>query len=103
MGRARDRDVSKKPRITSLSKFIVLWAATTLILVGVVYAYRSVTETPFVPEVTGQPSLAVDQNELDFGDVRFNRFVTAEFDVTNVGDVPLRFTRNPWVTVQEGC
>lgn len=103
MGKARDRDVSNKPRRTSLGKFLLLSAAITLILVGVVYAYRSVTETPFVPEVTGRPSLAVDQNELDFGDVRFNRFVTAEFDVTNVGDMPLRFTRNPWVTVAAGC
>jgi hypothetical protein len=103
MGKTRDRDVSKKPRITSLSKFIMLWAAATLVLLGIVYGYRSLTATPFVPEVTGQPSLAVDQNELDFGDVRFNRYVTAEFDVTNVGDVLLRFTRNPWVTVAEGC
>lgn len=54
-------------------------------------------------EVSGQPSLKVDQEVVDLGDVKINRLVEANFNVTNVGDEPLRFEKEPYVEVVEGC
>jgi len=54
-------------------------------------------------EVTGQPRLKVDNDAIDFGDVRLGRTVEATFVLTNVGDQPLRLTQAPYIEVVEGC
>jgi hypothetical protein len=54
-------------------------------------------------EVTGQPSLRVDNEEIDLGDVRLGQTVQASFELTNVGDQQLRFEEPPYVEVVEGC
>jgi len=54
-------------------------------------------------EVAGQPSLKVDQQEIDFGDVKVGDQVSASFTLTNVGDKTLRFTGEPYIEVREGC
>jgi len=58
---------------------------------------------PSLIEVSGQPSLKVDQELIDYGDVKLNTNLTFAFDLTNVGDQPLRITANPYVEVVEGC
>ena len=54
-------------------------------------------------EVQGQPSLKVDNDQLDFGDVKLGQTVTAAFTLTNVGDQTLRITQEPYIQVLEGC
>ncbi len=54
------------------------------------------------PAGEGAPRLAVDRTEADFGDVPFNRFVTAEFRLSNAGHGPLRLDVSP-VRVVQGC
>jgi HYDIN/CFA65/VesB-like, Ig-like domain len=54
-------------------------------------------------EVKGQPSLKVDHDQLDFGDVKLGQTVTASFTLTNVGDKNLRITDKPYIQVLEGC
>jgi hypothetical protein len=54
-------------------------------------------------EVSGAPSLKVDRETIDFGDVRYERPVGASFQLTNVGDQPLKFSKTPNVEVIEGC
>lgn len=53
--------------------------------------------------VQGSPSLKVDKEKLDFGDVKLGNWVEAEFTLTNVGDQPLQFTDQPYIEVVEGC
>jgi len=55
-----------------------------------------------VPVVTG-PSLRADKEKIDFGDVIVNNDVTATFNLTNMGDEPLRFTKEPYVELKAGC
>ncbi len=52
---------------------------------------------------TGGPRLSVDTDTIDFGTVRFEKFVTARFRLRNVGDQPLQLASNPPVDVVEGC
>lgn len=54
-------------------------------------------------EVKGQPSLKVDKETVDLGDVKVNELVSVSFQLSNVGDEPLRLSQKPFVEVVEGC
>ncbi len=54
-------------------------------------------------QYTGGARLWVDSDYIDFGSVRFEKFVEARFRLRNVGDQPLRLPSNPPVDVVEGC
>jgi hypothetical protein len=54
-------------------------------------------------EVSGAPSIKVDKEQVDLGDVKLNQPVEVTFKVTNVGDQPLRFEEQPYIDVVEGC
>lgn len=51
----------------------------------------------------GTPSIAVDQQMIDYGDVKFNVEKTFAVKVTNTGDGTLRFKEEPYIEVLEGC
>ena len=54
-------------------------------------------------EVNGSPSLKVDQDKVDLGDVPLGKTVSVSFELSNTGDQPLRFSQTPYVEVVEGC
>jgi hypothetical protein len=51
----------------------------------------------------GTPVITVDQQNIDYGDVKFNVQKTFTIKVTNSGDGTLRFTEAPYIQVLEGC
>ena len=51
----------------------------------------------------GTPSIAVDQQKIDYGDVKFGVNKTFAIKVTNTGDSTLRFKEEPYIEVLEGC
>ena len=51
----------------------------------------------------GTPSIAVDQQRIDYGDVKFNVEKTFAVKLTNTGDGTLRFKEDPYIEVLEGC
>jgi hypothetical protein len=51
----------------------------------------------------GTPSIAVDQQKIDYGDVKFNVEKTFTVKVTNTGDGTLRFKEEPYIEILEGC
>ena len=51
----------------------------------------------------GTPSIAVDQQKIDYGDVKFDVEKTFAIKVTNTGDGTLRFKEDPYIEVLEGC
>jgi hypothetical protein len=55
------------------------------------------------PKYQGGPRLLVDRQEIDFGQVRFDKFVQARFRLKNVGDRTLQITTGPRVEAVEGC
>ena len=52
---------------------------------------------------SGTPSIAVDQQKIDYGDVRFGVNKSFAIKVTNTGDGTLRFREEPYIEVLEGC
>lgn len=51
----------------------------------------------------GTPSIAVDQQKVDYGDQHFGTNLTFSIKVTNTGDGTLRFKEAPYIEVLEGC
>lgn len=51
----------------------------------------------------GSPSIAVDQQKIDYGDVKFGVNKTFAIKVTNTGDGTLRFKEEPYIEIIEGC
>lgn len=51
----------------------------------------------------GTPSIAVDQQLIDYGDQHFGTNLTFKIKVTNTGDGTLRFTEEPYIEILEGC
>jgi multidrug efflux pump subunit AcrA (membrane-fusion protein) len=51
----------------------------------------------------GTPSIAVDQQKIDYGDVKFGVNKTFSIKVTNTGTGTLRFTEQPYIEIVEGC
>ena len=81
----------------------ILAAGVALIAFVVIQAISSNSTPPPAPSVTGGPVLQVDKENVDFGNVTLGNTVEAKFEVTNVGDRPLRFTKKPYIEVVEGC
>ncbi len=51
----------------------------------------------------GTPSIAVDQQQIDYGYVKFGENKSFAIKVTNTGDGALRFREKPYIQVLEGC
>ena len=52
---------------------------------------------------SGPPKIAVDQQKIDYGYVRYGINKSFDLEVTNVGGAELRFAEKPYVKVLEGC
>ena len=52
---------------------------------------------------SGTPSIAVDPQRIDYGDVKLGVNKTFAIKVTNTGDGTLRFKEEPYIQVLEGC
>ena len=51
----------------------------------------------------GTPSIAVDQQKIDFGYQKLGTHLTFVFKVTNTGKSSLQFKEKPYVEVVKGC
>jgi hypothetical protein len=72
---------------------LVVLGGGLLLLATVLFANRD----------RGTPSISVDQQRIDYGDVRFDELKSFAITVTNTGDGPLRFKEQPYLEVVEGC
>jgi hypothetical protein len=84
---------------------ILIGGGVILLLLAAVFVYTSSRspKSDLPLEVSSAPALKVDQERIDFGDVKVDTPVTARFEIANVGDQPLRFSQVPKVEVVEGC
>ena len=82
----------------------ILVALGGVLLVGLAFlALRDKSAPGAAIEVTGAPSLKVDKEKVDLGDVKLGKAVEVSFQLTNVGDKTLRFDEQPYIEVVEGC
>jgi hypothetical protein len=94
---------SRRQKKKSLLPYLIITSGLFLIVFAMVIIGRGKTTPGVGVEVTGRPNLKVDQQLIDFGDVRLGDWVEATFTLTNSGDQPLSFVQTPYIEVLDGC
>lgn len=82
---------------------VLLLMGGLLLVIGAILAFNKSPQPTAAIEVNGAPSLKVDQQKVDLGNVKLGQTVQVKFTLTNVGDQNLRFSEAPYVEVVEGC
>jgi len=76
---------------------LLVFGGILLIVAAVLFANRSGGDGG------GTASIEVDQQKIDYGDVKFGVNKTFAIKVTNTGSGTLRFKEEPYIEVVEGC
>jgi hypothetical protein len=74
-----------------------------LVIGGLLLIFAAVFYSMQNKDGNGTPVLTVDQQNIDYGDVKFNTQKTFTIKVTNAGDGILRFKEKPYIQVMAGC
>lgn len=102
MTRKRSQKQAQKP--SGSSRWIWIVAGVLLFSVGGIFVWSGLGGRKAVaPQVTGAPSLVVDQTTIDEGDVKLGKTIRSTFRLQNVGDQTLQILGEPQVEVVEGC
>jgi hypothetical protein len=89
----------KQKKAVSTPVFILMFGGALLLAAGIVFGLQRIGGD----SDGGTPALAVDQEVIQYGDVKFNVPLTFAIKVTNTGDSTLRFEEEPYIEVREGC
>ncbi len=81
----------------------LLFGGVLLLIIGASFAFRKPPLPKAAIEVNGSPSLKVDKQRVNLGDVKLGQTVDVKFTLMNVGDKTLRFSKAPYIEVTEGC
>jgi hypothetical protein len=77
--------------------------AWPIIVFGVILVAAAVLLLTRQGDDDGTPQLVVDQQQIDYGYVKFGETRAFEISVTNAGDGALRFKQKPYIEILEGC
>jgi hypothetical protein len=92
---AKKNQIYRKQRQSS--QFLWLFLAIgggVLLLAAILFSNR---------DGGGSPSITVDENQIDYGYVKFGETKQFTIQVTNNGDGALRFQEKPYIEIVEGC
>ncbi len=105
MSQGKSDKTYRKQRKKSQPGPLMIALGGALLLALALFAFlRGTSSTQAAPvEVKGTPSLKVNQDKVDLGNVKLGQPVTVNFDLTNVGDQPLKVEEQPYIEVVEGC
>jgi flagellar basal body-associated protein FliL len=98
MNNKQKREKSKKQKQKQRLPWIVLAVGGVMLVIAAFLFARQGSG-----DSGGTPSIAVDQQQIDYGDVKFGVNKTFAVKVTNTGDGTLRFKEEPYIQVLEGC
>ncbi len=96
-----------KRKKTNRGPLILVGLGVVLVILAAVFAIRRPAAgsppASFTPDVKGAASIKADKDKVDLGDQKLGLTADVSFTITNTGDQPLRFTKQPYVEVKEGC
>jgi len=101
--RTKSRAITHRSSASRGPLLIVVGGALAIGLAAILIASSGQAAAPAAIEVRGAPSLQVDRDKVDLGNVRLGETVSVSFELANTGDQPLYFTGKPYVEVVEGC
>ena len=90
-----------KPNLPWVMIFIL--GIGVALVIGAVFVFSRPSQTKAGNSSPGSPVLKVNQEKVDLGDVKFNQTVQVTFQLTNIGEQSLRFTKEPYIELVEGC
>ena len=93
---AKKNQKYRKQKRKNFPWLLAVLGGGVLLLAAVLFARNNATGG-------GTPSIAVDQNKIDYGYVKFGETRQFAIQVTNSGDGTLRFKEQPYIEVLEGC
>jgi len=91
----------KQKQTISTPVFILMIGGALLLAAGIIFGLQSIGNGN--DSGGGTPALAVDQEVIQYGDVKINVPITFAIKVTNNGDGTLRFKEEPYIEVRDGC
>ena len=95
---------AQRKRQQRLKSLAMIAAGGLVILLAAAWVIVNSKPTPKAAiQVQGSPSLKVDKENVDLGQVRLGNTVDVAFTLTNVGSQPLTLSESPYVEVVEGC
>ena len=105
MSQTKHKKYTKRRKQRPILPMVMLGVGGLVLILAAVFAFtQSSKPKPKVAiEVNGSPSLKVDKETVDLGDIKLGKQVSVSFQISNVGDQPLRFTSAPTIEVKEGC
>jgi hypothetical protein len=98
MSMKKRKRVGQKKTI-SAPVFILMFGGALLIAAGILFGVQ-ISDSG---NSSGTPALTLDQDTIQYGDVKLNTNLSFEIKVTNSGDGTLRFKEEPYIEVREGC
>ena len=99
MSKKKRRVQRKQKQTISTPVFILMFGGALLLAAGIVFGLQWIGSDGG----SGAPALAVDQDTIQYGDVKFNVPLTFTIKVTNNGNGTLRFAEEPYIEVRKGC
>jgi len=103
MSEHKNKNHLRHRRKKQIWPMILLFAGGLLLVFGAFKAFTKPSGQKAAIEVSGTPSLKVDQEKVDLGNVKLGQTVEVTFKLMNVGDQTLRFSKAPYIEVLEGC
>ena len=105
MSQTKYKKYSKRHRQRPVRPQAMLAAGGLVLILVALFALNQSMKpkTKAAIEVNGSPSLKVDKEAVDLGDQKLGQWVKVSFQLTNVGDQPLRFASAPTIEVKQGC
>ena len=89
-----------KPKKSRKPLFLIVGGAV-LLIIALVFALQTPQTATGTPG--GAPELKTDKAFVDLGDKALGSIARVTFKLSNAGDSTLRFTKDPYVEVKEGC
>jgi len=86
----------KKGQQTSFPWSLAVFGGILLVVAAFVFANQNGAGS-------GTPTVSVDQQKIEYGDVKFNTPETFTIKVTNTGTGTLRFKEAPYIEILKGC
>lgn len=103
MSKVKTKKVLKHHKRKTPWPLILLIGGGLVLIIVAVTVLNKPPQSKAAIEVTGSPSLKVDKEKVDLGNVKLGQTVEVSFQLMNVGDQTLRFSKAPYVEVLEGC
>lgn len=94
--------VNQKARGKSWTTLLGIFGTGLLLILGSVIVFQHL-QPESVNEQNGSPTLIVDVEEINLGDIPVGQSVQAAFQLTNTGTQALKFSEAPYIEVKEGC